>query len=92
MGRSGALRHTHRYYQWTYNGLVYWGCRRDGCTHYLPPNWVGNPPEGRLSICWGCGREFRLALFSLVEQFPRCGTCIEKNVPPDTQLMRTEIM
>ena len=74
--QTGALNHTHRYFQF-YSAPEkrhYWGCRLDGCTHYLPGNMPS--PLGKMSICWTCHSEFIMTKENMEQKFPVCETCM----------------
>lgn len=72
---TNALRHVHQYFRMSTTGL--WYCSGiDGCTHYMPKNMP--PPVGRMSICWGCEKEFMLTPVNMMEDKPMCDACMER--------------
>ena len=75
MGRAktGARRHTHRYYKLE-DGL--WHCSLPDCSHYMPLNMPSSIMIGKASICWDCGKEFRLGEENLEYDRPICFNCI----------------
>lgn len=73
MGRkTGSRRHIHKYYRLKSNGL--WACGLSDCTHYMPDN-VKDQVEGRKSICWNCGEEFKLDAQAMEKDRPNCQAC-----------------
>lgn len=74
--RTGAKNHIHKYYKLNSNGL--WACALDDCSHYMPANVV-DQVEGKRSICWQCGEQFRLDEDSMKLARPLCPLCRIKN-------------
>jgi len=68
--RTGAKRHTHKYYK--FDGL--WHCALERCTHFMPLN-VSHQVEGKLTICWECGREMTLSKLAMENAQPICPGC-----------------
>src|SRR5215471_2362285 len=74
MGRTGALKHAHRYEK-TYpygNNQVIWRCTLDGCTHFIP---LGHPIIGRKNQCWKCSRIFQIEERHLTQMKLCCDIC-----------------
>lgn len=67
---TGAKRHTHKYHKID----QLWHCALPDCTHFMPRN-VAHNVEGKLSICWDCGKEFRLTFESMQDDKPICANC-----------------
>jgi DNA-directed RNA polymerase subunit RPC12/RpoP len=68
--------HVHKYQ------LLLWGrkktpifkCMLDDCTHYVMQKLALN----RTSICWKCGRHFKLTKAKLTRKKPKCDYCSGK--------------
>lgn len=78
MGRTGSIKHTHKYFR-GHDGL--WHCAGiDGCTHYMPANIPETIMIGRKSLCWGCEVEFKLTYTSLKVESgrPMCFQCTQE--------------
>jgi hypothetical protein len=76
MGRNtGSQKHTHKYHR---GPNKMWACALDDCTHYMPKN-VEWQLEGKKSICWRCGEEFRLDSDSMLHNRPFCQVCKMKD-------------
>ena len=73
MAKTGALRHTHRYYK---SGRT-WRCLLGGCTHFMPSNAAPDGPSGMNSVCWECSKEFMLTPLLMTIDKPVCNECRE---------------
>lgn len=73
MGRRGTnvKKHTHRYQR--VDGV--WYCGDPNCLHYMPKNIRNGSVDGRLSVCWNCGKEFVLDSELMQKDEPVCFDC-----------------
>lgn len=67
---SSALKHTHKYYKLSDR---LWHCAE--CSHYMPSNLPIESMYGRKSICWDCGKEFKLTEDLMKDLRPKCYEC-----------------
>jgi len=68
-------KHTHKYiHQQLSKFNTGWRCALAYCEHFLPRN-VEDTIVGRMSVCWGCGEDFKLDEDSVKEEMPKCLTC-----------------
>ncbi len=75
MGRTGALKHTHRYHKTrpnTRRNEPVWACSLPGCSHFIPLNTT---VEGRKSLCWNCGEELIMTENEMAVDKPECPSC-----------------
>ncbi len=75
MGRTGALRHTHRYLRTRPRNEIIWRCTLPNCTHFIPLNIT---VVGRSSLCWQCGEAFTMEEKHLTYDQPLCESCLMK--------------
>lgn len=70
--------HTHQYrkvaIQFKYGKKYVWACSLGNCNHYMPPH-LEHLVLGKNSICFECGKEFRLTNDAMAEDMPRCNDC-----------------
>lgn len=69
-----ASKHTHKYYRMNMNHVNVWACGEDDCSHYMPKH-LEQMMQGKRSICWNCGGEFKLGPLSLQMERPTCNDC-----------------
>ena len=84
MAKTGAVRHTHKYYRLK-DGL--WHCALSDCTHYMPRN-VEEQVEGKKSLCWECGEEFILDERAMESARPVCFACSGVDMDALTKLLK----
>ena len=74
MGKTGSIKHTHRYFK---NQSGRWACMLDNCTHFMPQN-MAPLPLGMNSVCWGCNEPFTLTHESMQRDRPMCEKCADE--------------
>ena len=76
--KTGSINHIHRYMRRP-DGL--WACAGvDDCTHFMPKNMYPSP-VGKMTICWSCGKVFRLTWIHMEDKDtdkPFCDACNEQ--------------
>lgn len=67
------LKHIHLYGRKPiYTQHTVWACHIPECSHYQPVGTKDAILEGKMSVCWNCGRTFKLDARSLQNDKPCC--------------------
>lgn len=84
MANTKAKRHVHKYNRIFMSGTPLWACALPTCNHYMPKH-MEMMVEGKMSICWDCGKEFILDEENMMVDKPNCGCVVRKKT--DTEKM-----
>lgn len=74
MSNNKARRHTHKYYRADFRFGRVWACALPDCNHYMPQH-MEDFVNGKFSICWQCGEQFKMNPISMKMDQPVCEEC-----------------
>lgn len=85
---KAPVKHIHKYMKTVLRHVFVWRCA--DCYHFMPHH-LTHLIEGRESLCWGCGKIFRLDDDTMKDDMPTCIICRQSNAEsfnlPESKVM-----